>query len=482
MMQSQSNRHQTTQFIAAIIAEENFRHAEQLATDLSQQDQAFYAAVAEFDKVREFIGSPEKILGNTNTKHGEIAEQVEVGIRNAKSLLYTSEAHATFEGVGRTAPEDYLIDGVKVQSKFVNGMGNNLDHVLDHMKKYENFGRDGSYYHIPKNQYETIEKILQGEQVEGITSRTAQKIQEKAQEIEQMSGHSFSQVVKPAASNYDEVQIGTVKDTLEHREQELSQENQQIKARIRNDAQPTLADFGHVAAKGAIVGGSIRFATKLYAKYQQGKNVFKGEFTLQDWQEIGLDSVEGAALSSVSAMAIYGLTNFAQLSAPLAGAFVSAGMEVASLIKSLNQGKITREQFVELSLFACADSAIVAAGATIGQGVIPVPVLGAVIGAIAGRMITHFCKQFLKNDTQLHQQVEQYYRLSLAKIDQVYQTLVARLIMKYEQLGNLANAAFNPQLNLELRLQASIELAEDYGVPDTKIIRTIDELDNFILS
>ncbi|MFB2833868.1 hypothetical protein [Floridanema evergladense] len=481
-MEQREDRHQTTQFVAAMVAEENIRHAEQLATELSKQDKAFYTAVAEFDKVRDFVGSPEKILGNASTKHGEIAEQVEVGIRNAKSLLNSSETRATFEGVGRTAPEDYLIDGVKVQSKFVNGIGNNLDHVLDHMKKYENFGRDGSYYHIPKNQYETIEKILKGEQVEGITSRTAQKIQEKVQEIEQVSGNSFSHTVKPASSSYDEVQIGKVNDTLERREHELKKENEQIKDRIRDEAQPTLADFGQVAVKGAIIGGSIRFATKLYAKYKQGKNVFKGELTLEDWQEIGLDSVKGAALSSISATAIYGLTNFAQMSAPLAGAFVSAGMEIASLIKSLNKGEITRDQFVELSLFACADSAIVAAGATIGQAVIPIPVVGAVIGAIAGRMVTGFCKQLIGKDTQLARQVEQYYQQSLAKIDRAYKAVVANLIAKYEKLGNLAEAAFDPKLNLELRLQASIELAEAYGVPDSKIIHNVDELDSFMLS
>lgn len=481
-MEQREDRHQTTQVVAAMVAEENIRHAEQLATELSKQDKAFYTAVAEFDKVRDFVGSPEKILGNASTKHGEIAEQVEVGIRNAKSLLNSSETRATFEGVGRTAPEDYLIDGVKVQSKFVNGIGNNLDHVLDHMKKYENFGRDGSYYHIPKNQYETIEKILKGEQVEGITSRTAQKIQEKAQEIEQMSGRSFNHTVRRASSNYDEVQIGKVNDTLERREHELKQENEQIKDRIRDEAQPTLADFGQVAVKGAIIGGSIRFVTKLYAKYKQGKNLFKGELTLEDWQEIGLDSVKGAALSSISATAIYGLTNFAQMSAPLAGAFVSAGMEIASLIKSLNKGEITRDQFVELSLFACADSAIVAAGATIGQAVIPIPVVGAVIGAIAGRMVTDFCKKLMGKDTQLARQVEQYYQQSLAKIDRAYKAVVANLMTKYEKLGNLAEAAFDPKLNLELRLQASIELAEAYGVPDSKIIHNVDELDSFMLS
>ncbi len=460
-----------------MVAEDNLRHAEQLTAELSQQDRAFFAAVQEVDKIRDFLDSPEKILGNASTKHGEIAEQVEVGVRNAKSLLNSTTPRATFEGVGRTAPEDYLIDGVQVQSKFINGTGNTLDHVLDHMNKYENFGRDGSYYHISKDQYDIIQKILKGEDVEGITSRTAQKIQEKAQQIEQFSGHPFSHTVRPASSKYSDVQIGKVDDTLDRHEQELKRDNKEIKDRIRADAQPNFADFGRVAVKGAVIGGTIRFATKLYVKYREGKNVFKGELTLEDWKEIGLDTSTGAALSGISATAIYGLTNFAQMSAPLAGAFVSAGMEISSLIGSLNRGEITEEQFVELSIFACADSAMVATGAAIGQALIPIPVVGAVIGTIASRMVSDLCKELLGIDAQLAFKVAQHYQKFLAQIDQAYKATVANLVARYERLGNMAEAAFDLNLNFELRLQASIKLAEAYGVADSDIIHNIDELD-----
>ncbi|MCP6760051.1 MAG: hypothetical protein NHB32_15155 [Fischerella sp. CENA71] len=481
-MENLENRHQTTQFVAAMVAEDNLRHAEQLAAEFSKQDRAFFAAVQEVDKVRNFLDSPEKILGNASTKHGEIAEQVEVGIRNAKSLLNSTTPRATFEGVGRTAPEDYLIDGVQVQSKFINGTGNTLDHVLDHMNKYKNFGRDESYYHIPKDQYEIIQKILKGEHVEGITSRTAQKIQEKAQEIEQLSGRPFSHTVRPASSNYADVQIGKVDDTLDRHEQQLKRDNEQIKDRIHADAQPNFADFGRVAVRGAVIGGSIRFATKLYVKYKEGKNVFKGELTLEDWKEIGLDTATGAALSSISATAIYGLTNFAQMSAPLAGAFVSAGMEIASLIGSLNRGEITEEQFVELSIFACADSAMAATGVAIGQALIPIPVVGAVIGTIGGRMVSDLCKELLGIDAQLAKRVEQHYQKFLSQIDQAYKATVANLVATYERLGNLASTAFDFNLNFELRLQASIKLAEAYGVTDDDIIHDIDELDAFMLT
>lgn len=49
------------------------------------------------------------------------------------------ERNHTFEGVGRTAPEDYLRNGQMVQSKFYNGSENTLDAVRTHLDKYPDF-------------------------------------------------------------------------------------------------------------------------------------------------------------------------------------------------------------------------------------------------------------------------------------------------------------------------------------------------------
>ncbi|GAB1537606.1 hypothetical protein NUACC21_02530 [Scytonema sp. NUACC21] len=122
----------------------------------------------------------------------------------------------------------------------------------------------------------------------------------------------------------------------------MKRDNEQIKDRIHANAQPNFADFGRVAVRGAVIGGSIRFATKLYVKYKEGKNVFKGELTLEDWKEIGFDTATGAALSSISETAIYGLTNFAQMSAPLAGAFVSRRLNKLRLYAASKEKTVTQ--------------------------------------------------------------------------------------------------------------------------------------------
>ena len=74
--------------------------------ELSNQNINFSKAISEIYNVRNFVGTPENILGSQLTKHGEIAEQVEVGISNARSYIQGGVKIATFEGGGRTAPGD----------------------------------------------------------------------------------------------------------------------------------------------------------------------------------------------------------------------------------------------------------------------------------------------------------------------------------------------------------------------------------------
>ncbi|WP_228059652.1 hypothetical protein [Plectonema radiosum] len=241
--------------------------------------------------------------------------------------------------------------------------------------------------------------------------------------------------------------------------------------------------MAQVAAKGALIGGGIRLAFKLYEKYKQGKNPFQGNYTMEDWQELGIDTAKGATVGGIAAATIYALTNYASLSAPLTASFVSASQSVASLVKSLNSGEISFDQFTEMSQLVCIESAAVGLASALGQAVIPVPILGAVLGTIAGRMVINFSKKYFVKQTEgLKHRMEEYYNQCLTKIDQTYQAVVSRIIAEYEKLGDLTKAAFDISKNITLRLQASIELAEAYEVSDAKIIRNINELDAFMLS
>ena len=75
----------------------------------------FRDALKEMLAVRDFVGSPERILGSAGTKHGEIAEQVHVGVQRANDVLHHRAPTAALEHVPRTGPVDYVYGGTEMQ-------------------------------------------------------------------------------------------------------------------------------------------------------------------------------------------------------------------------------------------------------------------------------------------------------------------------------------------------------------------------------
>lgn len=166
-LQENSRQNVRRQTIGGIVNEQNRQNLEQLMMQLHNIDELDAAQKANIqenlsralecvDNVRNFVGGPEHILGSAITKHGEIAEKVDVNFHNADRIMHNKKPNATDtpDKVGRTAPVDYYVNDIMVQSKYINGSNNSLSHVIEHMKKYENydgmnFAKEG-YYVIRK--------------------------------------------------------------------------------------------------------------------------------------------------------------------------------------------------------------------------------------------------------------------------------------------------------------------------------------------
>ncbi|MFT6916630.1 MAG: hypothetical protein ACJAWL_002971 [Motiliproteus sp.] len=465
---------------------------ENLSRSIEQQDNSFTFATDQINKVREELTRPENILGSNKTKHGEIAEKIEVGIRNAKEALAqkvdsAKDFSATFEGVGRTAPEDYIIDGIQVQAKFINGANNNLRHVIEHMEKYDYFGRDYSYYHVPKDTHETVLKIINGENVDNLKDSTIRAIKEKANSIEAASGRSFEDVVRAGKVGYSEVQINTAGQTLDVQDEILNQENIAIKDDIHQGAsdekntvldenQPSLEELGQAAIIGGAVGAGIALTKNIYSNYKDGKNIFAGDYSSDDWKKLGVDTSKYAAIGGLSGAAIYGITNYAGMAAPFAGAIVTATKGVTALIKQYKNGEITQTQFIDLGFIVCAESAVVGVCTVIGQTLIPIPVLGAVVGSIAGTLLVGVGKSLLSSDRKL---IEKKIKLYQSKLDEVSMIVIDKIEEEFKNLGDLTVAAFKLENN-QCLLKLSLELAEEHGVNTNKLIKNHNELDDFM--
>ncbi|MFQ9623721.1 MAG: hypothetical protein ACLR17_22280, partial [Enterobacteriaceae bacterium] len=151
---------------------------------------------------------------------------------------------------------------------------------------------------------------------------------------------------------------------------------------------------------------------------------------------------------------------------------------VGSLTMSYQRGEIDFDEFTDLGLIVCAESAIVGAMTIAGQTLIPVPVLGALIGSISGKFLVTVAKNLDGKTSQaLQAKMDDFNR----RLNDIEQRALKRILSEFEALGELTTAAFNVENNRQL-LEASITLAQAYGVDKNKIIKNADDLDAFMMA
>ena len=459
---------------------EKANRARELADVLSDHDRAFLDALGELEVVHDFVGSSRNILGREDTKHGEIAEQVHVGVTRAWDALHGRARTATFEGVPRTGPVDCRVDGVDIQSKYYNGLRNTLRGVASHAEKYPDFSDGGGRYHVPRDQHLQLEELRRTGGIEGLSDRNARGIQRRIDDLERTTGRTVDDLIEPGDGSYAEVQRGCIHDTLRDREDGIGQANEELKQAARDGHGPSSAGFVKAAGIGAAASGGIGLAQAIWIKHREGRNALRGEFSIQDWQDVGVVAVQGAAGGAVAGGTLYVLTNSTALTAPFAGSFVSALMGVGTLLGHYRARTIDGDQFAEMSHIVAMDAALMGLAAAAGQVMIPLPLLGALLGSLVARLVGSALEHGLgQSESTLISRLAEYERYALEQLDEEFRAVVQRLDVRFGNLERLAATAFDPDVNVEL-LSASVGLAEALGVPDALILRTTGDLDDFM--
>ena len=473
--------HIAAQTAASWAALDAAARGEDLAAVLTRQDRALLDALSEPQVVRVFVGSPGGILGSADTKHGEIAEQVHVGVKRAFDVLHQRMPSASIDGVARTGPVDYLDSGREIQSKFYNGLRNTLEGVGSHAERYQDFSAGHGRYHIPKDQFEQLRQLRDSGTIDGLSDRSVERIRRGVEQLEQQTGRPWQDLIEPSEARYDEVQQARVHETIKDREDSLTDKNKELKDQARAEHGPSLSGAATAAAIGAAAGGGVRFAQAVWVKYREGKNPFQSEFSVEDWQDIGLDTVKGAGTGAVAGSTLYLLTNSTDLAAPFAGALVSSLMGIGDLLGQYHAGEIDGDQFVDCSLMVAAEAAIVGLSAAAGQALIPIPMLGAFVGSIAGKIVASAIRDGLgQAESELIQRLKAYEAEAIGKLDDALRALMDKLDAHFGRLSDLAQVAFDENVNTQLRLAASIEIAEALEVLDRQILRSNADLDAFM--
>lgn len=468
------------QATAAWIGYMNQVRVDTMMERLTQQDLNLEGALKELSELKEFVGNPDLILGSPLTKHGEIAEHVQVNFSNARNLVEGLECNHTFEGVGRTAPEDYLRNGQMVQSKFYNGSKNTLDAVREHLEKYPDFVQNGGTYDIPKEQYDEIIRVLKlADTNPSALSKADWKLVNAAKSFQAKTGLDFQKDVNPAVTDYKAVQQGEIDSTIKQEEKNIKKKDEDQRKGIIDDGKPTLKEGAKVAVVGAALEGGMTFCMTIADKRKEGKAF--SEFTEEDWKDIGLETGNGVVKGGIRGGAVYVLTNFTATPSNVASAYVTAAFGVAAQAKAYRNGEISKEDFVINCETVALDVTVSTIASAIGQAVIPIPVVGALIGNVAGEFVYSLCKQYAgekeanaiadyRNQmTMLNQQLDEQFGQLMMEIERVMKRFISLEAMAFDEDFNRA-------------FEGSFLLAREVGVEEKKILKTKADIDVFFLA
>ena len=416
--------------------------------------------------------------------HGFIAEFAEAGIVNARRAF--EGLNPIVKVLNDNGPADLLIGRNTIQMKFYNNLRDELAQSFHYSAKMKMM--------FPKDHVLVYEKIMAGaKEVEfngkKLSIKQITDILQMINDITESKGlTSYKSWMKSSVLNYDDAKRNSINKVLDLEKIKIDKkvkvkrrELAKKKILAKKNSLPNLREANKIAKNTFLLQGGLALMSAVYGKYKEGKTIF--EFEQSDWLDCGLETVEGAVKGCISGYAIYGLTNVFKMSAPNASAFVTASYGMVDIITKLRTNEITEDEFINFITINTLDTTLATIGSCVGQTLIPVPVLGAVVGSIATSIIWEIGKGILSDREQ---ELIQNYRENLdnhiKNLDDKYKIIFNDIMDKYHKLGRLQDYSFDLSINTRLRFEYSIELAEYIGVSDDEILHDLSEIDSYFLS
>lgn len=486
------------QAAAAWIHQLNAMRIQSLLNELTEQNLNFGAAM---DTMNKALGSVKDLIesnrGGEKGMHGFIAEIAEVGIGNAKNQIKGMEAE--YEWVNNNGPVDLIRNGVCIQQKFVQTGGHfSLNAIKDHLKKYPDYIKNKGKYQIPRNYYEKISYYL------SISPEDANKMATADGEFSLKQWkyiHNFFEneeikfeSLEPAQLDYKEVQRNAIGKTLQHERKKLKETDRTIREEHYNAHRATPAEGAKAAAGAAAMEGGTAFAMAIAKKLKQGKRL--RDFRTEDWREIIGDTFAGTLKGGVRGGAVYAMSNrisldnagirlkdpkvFSKTASATASAVTTAAFGVAEQAYMLRKNKISETEFILNSEILCLEVSISALATFIGQALIPIPVMGAVIGSCVGTVMY----QIAKENFQTREQVlmEQYLKSQVLldeRLNVRYGKYLEELKSNMTAYMSLLGNAFDP--DVDTAFDGSIKLAQALHVPMDEILDTPEKVQDYFL-
>lgn len=336
-----------------------------------------------------------------------------------------------------------IIPGTAVQSKFV---GKNGEECFKELlsKDYEKYFKNGAKMKIARNHYVDFQRAV-NTRIKSLESQIAKqkelgdfqkaaKLEEKLQKCKTIKAHT-----RPASI--------TKKEAIEARlNPNLS---------TAKDVTSISHQAGMNAAQtGVLIGGGVSLVTNVYECIANGKDPIKAI------KHTAIATLKGGALSYGSAFASSSLGGWMQSSAnriiqslgkgSAPAMIVGACVANATVLTRYFSGKIDKTEL--LKQLGKANTTLVSSGAmaVAGQALIPIPVVGALVGGFVGAILSEtFFNAFLKahEEAKLARQrrieIERECR-EIIKLLEIYQNQLKEVFERYfHETTKFFNQSFN---------------------------------------
>lgn len=433
------------------------------------------------NKISVDIVNNGKGRGGMSGMHGFIAEISECGIGNAREQIVGKAP--IYKWINDNGPDDLQRGSTLIQQKFINSGGHlSLYAIRQHFSQYPDYLDNNKAYQIPKDHYDKIKWLLSipEEKANKMSTSTGEFSLKQWKEVHQFfeEGDIPFEKVEPSLLRYDEVQKGKYEETFSKEVDSLKKTNKERVVHAKEEAAPKLSEGIKATVVSAGIEGASSICLEINKKRKEGKKF--QDFNGDDWKDIAGAAGTGTLKGGIRGASIYTLTNYTATPAAVASAIVTASFGVADQAYQLRQGQIDEQTFIENSETLCLDVSISALSSFAGQVLIPVPIIGAVIGNTVGTMMYQIAKD---NFSSYEQKIFEEYKESIYLVDkelnEQYQEFVDEMGKDMQMFMELLDKAFAPDISLAF--EGSIELAKSCGVPTEEILDNKDKLTAYFL-
>ena len=461
------------QAVAAWVNYLNQLRLDSLLSAFRQQDVNLQDALARVDEAIRKIDLEVVAANRGGVKgmHGFIAEVAEAGVGNARSRIRGEGA--VYQWVNDNGPVDLIRGGVEIQQKFVEAGGRfGLGAVAEHLEKYPGFVTSGGKYQIPGDHFDVIRRLhdMPREEAGRLLTRSGDgpsfRDWERVQAFFKESSVGIESL-EPSTLEYHEVQRGAYESTLQAEKDSLHSTDQTLRNDAYQASRPKLKEGAKATLVAAAVEGGTAFVMAVVEKRREGKKL--KDFTGDDWIDIGGGTGLGVVRGGVRGFSIYSLTNFTATSAAVASSIVTAAFGIAEQANKLRRGEINELEFIENAELVALEAAVSGLSSFVGQALIPVPVLGAVIGNTVGMvMYSAVSSSLSKREAELIALYLEEQRVLDEHLAADYQELINRLDASMADYLGVLERAFSP--DVEIALLGSVELALALGVAVDEVL------------